>query len=320
MKPPYTITAPIIQLISAISQKIGEINSSLLIKQAPALRKRNRIRTIQASLAIEGNTLSIDQITAIIENKKVIGPVKDIKEVTNAVAVYNQLHQLKPNSEKSFLSAHNILMQGLIPQSGQYRKTGVGIVKGNQLAHVAPPAKNIPYLMKDLFHYLKTSDDHIFIKSCVFHYEMEFIHPFADGNGRMGRLWQTLLLVQEFPLFEFLPFETLISKNQKAYYKALANSDKSDESTQFITFILSTINTSLDELLKERIGPVSSYDRMQIFIAENANEFSRKDYLNYFKNISTATASRDLNKAVKEELILKIGDKNNTKYKRTNNI
>ncbi|HQS25184.1 MAG: cell filamentation protein Fic [Sphingobacteriia bacterium 24-36-13] len=320
MKPPYTINAPIIQLIIEISQKIGELNSSLLIKQAPALRKRNRIRTIQASLAIEGNTLSIDQITAIIENKRVLGPVKDIKEVTNAVAVYNQLHQLKPNSEKSFLSAHNILMQGLIPQSGQYRKTGVGIVKGDQLTHVAPPAKNIPYLMKDLFHYLKTSDDHIFIKSCVFHYEMEFIHPFADGNGRMGRLWQTLLLVQEFPLFEFLPFETLISKNQKAYYKALANSDKSDESTQFITFILSTINTSLDELLKERIGPVSSYDRMQIFIAENANEFSRKDYLNYFKNISTATASRDLNKAVKEELILKIGDKNNTKYKRTNNI
>ena len=318
MKPPYTINAPIIQLISAISQKIGEINSSLLIKQAPALRKRNRIRTIQASLAIEGNTLSIDQITAIIENKKVIGPVKDIKEVTNAVAVYNQIHQLKPNSEKSFLSAHNILMHGLIPQSGQYRKTGVGIVKGDQLAHVAPPAKNIPYLMKDLFHYLKTSDDHIFIKSCVFHYEMEFIHPFADGNGRMGRLWQTLLLLQEFPLFEFLPFETLISKNQKAYYKALANNDKSGESTQFITFILTSINTSLDELLKERIGPVSSEDRIKIFLDIFVNEFSRKDYLNYFKTISTATASRDLNKAVKEELILKIGDKNNTTYKRLN--
>lgn len=320
MKPPYTITAPIIQLISAISQKTGEINSTFLIKQAPELRKRNRIRTIQASLAIEGNTLSIDQITAIIENKRVLGPNKDIQEVTNAIEVYNQLHQLKPNTEKSFLAAHKTLMHGLIPHPGQYRKTSVGIVKGNQLSHVAPSAKNIPYLMKDLFHYLKTSDDHIFIKSCVFHYEMEFIHPFADGNGRMGRLWQTLLLMQEFPLFEFLPFETLISKNQKAYYKALANSDKSGESTQFITFILTIINTSLDELLKERIGPVSSDDRMQIFLDTFVNEFSRKDYLNYFKNISTATASRDLNKAVKEELILKIGDKNNTKYKRTNNI
>lgn len=177
-------------------------------------------------------------------------------------------------------------MQGLIPHPGQFRKT---------------------------------SDDHVFIKSCVFHYEIEFIHPFTGGNGRMGRLWQTLLLLKEFPLFKFLPFETLISKNQKAYYKALANSNKSGESTQFITFMLSTINTSLDELLKERIGPVSSEDRMQIFLDSFAKEFSRKDYLNYFKNISTATANRDLNKAVKEELILKIGDKNNTTYKRLNN-
>lgn len=318
MKPPYTINAPIIQLIIEISQKIGELNSSLLIKQAPALRKRNRIRTIQASLAIEGNTLSIDQITALIENKRVLGPNKDIKEVTNAIEVYNQLHQLKPTSEKSFLAAHKTLMQGLIPFPGQYRKTSVGIVKGNQLAHVAPPAKNIPYLMKDLFQYLKTSDDHVFIKSCVFHYEMEFIHPFTDGNGRMGRFWQTLLLLQEYPLFEYLPFETLISKNQKAYYKALANSDKSGESTLFIVFMLSTINNSLDELLKERIGPVTNEDRIQIFLSTSANEFSRKDYLNHFKTISTATASRDLNKAVKEKLILKIGDKSNSRYKRTN--
>lgn len=318
MKPPYTITSPIIQLISAISHKIGEINSSFLIKQAPELRKRNRIKTIQASLAIEGNTLSIDQITAIIENKRVLGPNKDIQEVTNAIEVYNQLHLLKPNTEKSFLAAHKTLMHGLIPHPGQYRKTSVGIVKGNQLAHLAPSGKNIPYLMKDLFQYLKTSDDHVFIKSCVFHYEMEFIHPFTDGNGRMGRLWQTLLLLQQYPIFEYLPFETLISKNQKAYYKALANSDKSGESTQFIVFMLSTINNSLDELLKERIGPVTNEDRIQIFLSTSVNEFSRKDYLNYFKNISTATASRDLNKAVKEELILKIGDKSNTTYKRIN--
>ena len=191
-------------------------------------------------------------------------------------------------------------------------------MKGNQLAHVAPPAKNIPYLMKDLFQYLKTSDDHVFIKSCVFHYEMEFIHPFTDGNGRMGRLWQTLLLLQEYPLFEYLPFETLISKNQKAYYKALANSDKSGESTLFIVFMLSTINNSLDELLKERIGPVTNEDRIQIFLSTPVKEFTRKDYLNHFKTISTATASRDLNKAVKEKLILKIGDKSNTTYKRIN--
>lgn len=315
MKPPYTITATIIQLIADIAEKIGAINSTLLIKEAPTLRKQNRIRTIQASLAIEGNTLTVDQITALIENKRVLGPNKDIQEVTNAIEVYNQIQQLKPNSEKSFLLAHKKLMKGLIPNPGQYRKSGVGIVKGTQLTHLAPPAKNIPYLMKDLFGYLKTSDDPIFLKSCVFHYEMEFIHPFTDGNGRMGRLWQTILLIQSYPLFEYLPFETTISKNQKAYYKALSNSDKKGESTEFIEFMLHTINTALDELLKERIEPITNDNRITLFLAANKNPFSRKDYLNYFKSISTATASRDLSKAVKEKRIKKMGEKNKTIYK-----
>lgn len=318
MQPPYSINAKIIQLIADISQQMGEVNGSMLVKQAPELRKKNRIRTIQASLAIEGNTLSIEQVTAIIENKRVLGPVKDIKEVNNAIEVYNRMESLKPNSEKSFLSAHKTLMQGLVTHPGQYRKSGVGIVKGNQVAQLAPPAKNVPFLMKNLFLYLKNSEDHVLIKSCVFHYEMEFIHPFTDGNGRMGRLWQTLLLLKAFPVFDFLPFETIISKNQKAYYKALANSDKQGESTQFIEFMLTSINHALDELLKERTGPLTSDDRMHIFLSTDVQEFSRKDYLQYFKSISTATASRDLNKAVAEKKILKTGDKNKTLYKRLN--
>ncbi len=318
MQPPYSINAQIIQLIADISQKMGEVNGSMLVKQAPELRKKNRIRTIHASLAIEGNTLSIEQVTAIIENKRVLGPVKDIKEVNNAIEVYNRMESLKPNSEKSFLSAHKTLMQGLVTHPGQYRKSGVGIVKGNQVAHLAPPAKNVPFLMKNLFLYLKDSEDHVLIKSCVFHYEMEFIHPFTDGNGRMGRLWQSLLLLKAFPVFELLPFETIISKNQKAYYKALAISDKQGESTLFIEFMLSSINHALDELLKERTGPLTSDDRMLIFLSTDVQEFSRKDYLQYFKSISTATASRDLNKAVAEKKILKTGDKNKTLYKRLN--
>lgn len=318
MQPPYSINAKIIQLIADISQQMGEVNGSMLVKQAPELRKKNRIRTIQASLAIEGNTLSIEQVTAIIENKRVLGPVKDIKEVNNAIEVYNRMESLKPNSEKSFLSAHKTLMQGLVTHPGQYRKSGVGIVKGNQVAQLAPPAKNVPFLMKNLFLYLKNSEDHVLIKSCVFHYEMEFIHPFTDGNGRMGRLWQTLLLLKAFPVFDFLPFETIISKNQKAYYKALANSDKQGESTLFIEFMLTSINHALDELLKERTGPLTSDDRMHIFLSTDVQEFSRKDYLQYFKSISTATASRDLNKAVAEKKILKTGDKNKTLYKRLN--
>src|SRR5574343_26160 len=318
MQPPYSINAKIIQLIADISQQMGEVNGSMLVKQAPELRKKNRIRTIQASLAIKGKTLSIEQVTAIIENKRVLGPVKDIKEVNNAIEVYNRIESLKPNSEKSFLSAHKTLMQGLVPPTGQYRKSGVGIVKGNQGADLAPPAKNVPFLMKNLFLYLKNSEDHVLIKSCVFHYEMEFIHPFTDGNGRMGRLWQTLLLLKAFPVFDFLPFETIISKNQKAYYKALANGDKQGESTLFIEFMLTSINHALDELLKERTGPLTSDDRMHIFLSTDVQEFSRKDYLQYFKSISTATASRDLNKAVSEKKILKTGDKNKTLYKRLN--
>jgi Fic family protein len=315
MRPPYTLTSEILKLISEVSHKIGEVNASFITKQSPELRKRNRIRTIQASLAVEGNTLSIDQVTAIIENKRVLGPARDIKEVSNAIEVYKQLNKLNPFSEKNFLSAHKILMQGLIKNAGHYRNSGVGIVKGSQITHLAPPAGNVSSLMKDLFNYLKKSNELILIKSCVFHYEMEFIHPFADGNGRMGRLWQTLLLMQQYALFEFLPFETLISKHQKQYYQALSTSDKQGESTFFIEFMLKTIGNSLDELLTERSGPISGSDRIRIFLAGGIKEFTRKNYMACFKTISAATASRDLLFAVKENLVKKIGDKNKTIYK-----
>lgn len=315
MKPPYNLTSEILKLVSEVSHKIGEVNASFLTKQSPELRKRNRIRTIQASLSVEGNTLSIDQVTAIIENKRVLGPTKDIKEVSNAIEVYKQLDKLNPFNEKTFLSAHKILMQGLIKNAGNYRTAGVGIVKGSQITHLAPPASNVSFLMKDLFDYLKKSTELILIKSCVFHYEMELIHPFADGNGRMGRLWQTLLLMQQYSVFEFLPFETLISKNQKQYYQALSTSDKQGESTFFIEFMLKILSNSLDELLTERSGPISSSERIRIFLASGIKEFTRKNYMTYFKTISSATASRDILFAVKENLVKKFGDKNKTIYK-----
>lgn len=315
MKPPYNVSSEILKLVSEVSHKIGEVNASFLTTQSPELRKKKRIRTIQASLAVEGNTLSIDQVTAIIESKRVVGPAKDIKEVSNAIEVYKQLNKFNPFTEKSFLSVHKILMQGLIKDAGQYRNAGVGIAKGFQITHLAPPASNVSFLMKDLFNYLKKSNDLILIKSCVFHYEMEFIHPFSDGNGRMGRVWQTLLLMHQFPLFEFLPFETLISKNQKKYYQALSKSDKQGKSTIFIEFMLTILNDSLDELLAERSGPISSSDRIRIFLSSGIKEFTRKKYMNYFKTISSATASRDLLFAVKENLIKKFGDKNKTIYK-----
>ena len=209
------------------------------------------------------------------------------------------------------------MLQKLINEPGKYRKQSVGIVKGSKVEHIAPPFEYVPYLMKDLFEYLKDKNELTLIKSCVFHYEMEFIHPFLDGNGRMGRLWQTLILMQDYPIFEFLPFETLISKNQKEYYNALSISDKEGKSTKFIEYMLKIIESSLSELLENSTRKLNDKERVQLFLENNENVFSRKDYMNYFKDISSATASRDLKNAVENGIISKTGDKKTTTYKKT---
>lgn len=315
MKPPYDITPSVLKLITSVSEKLGEINANFLDKPSPTLRKQNKIKTIHSSLSIEGNTLTEEQITALIENKRVLGPQKDIKEVVNALEIYDNLLRFDPSSSDSFLDAHKILMNGLIEFPGQYRAQGVGIVKGSKVEHLAPPAENVKFLMSDLFEYLKTDEIEL-IKSCVFHYEMEFIHPFIDGNGRMGRLWQTLILCQKYPVFEYLPFETLISKNQNSYYKILSECDKSGKSTKFIEYMLEIIDQSLNELLDFNNRSFNQEERINYFLAQTVNEFTRKDYMNTFKDISSATASRDLKQAIELNLISKRGEKNKTKYKK----
>ena len=314
MKPPYDITPKILKLITSISEKLGEINATYLSKQSPQLRKQNRIKTIHSSLQIEGNTLTEEQITALIENKRVIGPEKDVLEVLNAIKLYENLEKYKFYSDKSFLKAHKELMNGLIQSPGKYRTKGVGIVKGNIVEHIAPPAENVTYLMKDLFEYLKDSEELTLIKSCVFHYEMEFIHPFIDGNGRMGRLWQTLILMSEYPVFEFLPFQTLISQTQNEYYNSLAMCDKLGKSTIFIEYMLGVIDKSLSNLLDYNNRIFKDVDRLEYFIKLGAKEFTRKDYMNTFKNLSSATASRDLKKGLELKLFESIGFLNKTKY------
>ncbi|MES2448505.1 MAG: Fic family protein [Bacteroidota bacterium] len=314
MKPPYDITPLILKLVSSISEKIGEVNANYLDKQSPTLRKQNKIRTIHSSLQIEGNTLSEEQITALIENKKVIGPQKDILEVLNAINVYDNIEDFVSTSEKSFLKAHQLILKGLVIDAGKYRTKGVGIVKGSKVAHIAPPAQNLSFLIKDLFAYLKKDEEIILIKSCVFHYEMEFIHPFIDGNGRMGRLWQTVILMQKYPVFEFLPFETLISKTQADYYNALAQSDKAGKSTLFIEYMLGVIDNSLAEMLNYNNRVLTEKDRISYFIKSAPKTFTRKDYMNVFKDISSATASRDLKKAVDLSLVKKQGSNNQTLY------
>jgi Fic family protein len=314
MKPPYDITPKILKLVAQISEKLGEINANLLDRPSPKLRKQNRVKTIHNSLKIEGNTLTEQQITAIIENKRVVGPKKDIIEVLNAVEVYDKIKNFKFYSEKDFLKAHKILMKGLIENPGKYRKQSVGIVKGTKVEHIAPPFKNVPYLMSDLFNYLKNNPELSLIKSCVFHYEMEFIHPFIDGNGRMGRLWQTIILRNEYPVFEFIPLETLIGKSQKEYYNALSKSDRKGNSTCFIEYMLEIIDKTLEQTLNFGSRKLKQIERLNYFLELGKTEFTRKDYMDIFKDISTATASRDLNKGVKLKLFKKEGEKNKTKY------
>lgn len=314
MKPPYNITSDILHLISEISQCIGEINAGMLNRQSPQLRKQNRIKTIHSSLAIEGNTLSEEQITAVLENKRVLGPEKDLREVGNAIQVYEHLRNWKASNPKDFLRAHGMLMEGLMTHPGKYRTSGVGIVKGNDVQHFAPPYENVPGLMNDLFGYLEDESELTLIKSCVFHYEMEFIHPFLDGNGRMGRLWQTLILMEEFPFFEFLPFETLIHQTQNEYYEALAKSDALGKSTPFIEYMLRVILEALKEVTRVKGQIIKDTDRLEEFIQTGVKEFSRIDYMNKFKNISSATASRDLKKGLELGLIKAIGKHNQTKY------
>jgi len=314
MKPPYDITPRVLKLISSISEKIGEVNATYLSKQSPQLRKQNRIKTIQSSLQIEGNTLTTEQITALIEKKRVVGPKKDVLEVLNAIEVYDELTTYKPHSEKVFLKAHAALMKGLLDPGGKYRNQSVGIVKGDKLEHLAPPFQNVPYLMKELFDYLKDDNELTLIKSCVFHYEMEFIHPFLDGNGRMGRLWQTVILLQDFPVFEFLPFEKLISETQIDYYQSLSLSDKLGKSTPFIEYMLGVIDNSLAELLNYTQRILKDTDRLEYFLAQGFTDFSRKDYMRVFKDIASATASRDLKKGIEMNLFESSGKLNKTRY------
>lgn len=318
MKPPYSITPNILKLVSSISAKLGAINATHLQAPKTELRRSNTIKTIQASLGIEGNTLSIDQVTALVNNKRIMAPKKDILEVQNAIKVYDALPMFKSSSVSSFLKAHQLMMNGLVSYSGKFRSAAAGIVKGSKLTHLAPKANMVKPLMNELFTYLKKDQDLLLIKSCVFHYELEFIHPFEDGNGRMGRLWQTVILKELNPIFSFLPVESIIKQKQAEYYNTLEHSDKSGNSTLFIEFMLEIIDKALAEQLQLPRKPITAEERIDMFRnIVDQNKFTRKDYLNYFKDISSATASRDLKLAADQKLIRKSGDKRTAAYRYT---
>jgi Fic family protein len=317
MKPPFTLNPKMLRLSTEIARLLGRLEGLHVAKPEPKLRKSNRVRTIQASLAIEGNTLALDQVTAILEGKRVIGPQREVLEVQNAIKAYDRILSFNPHSAKSLKEAHGILMRDLVEDAGKWRTKNVGIFQGNKVAHAAPQAKRVPELMAQLFTFVKgEKETHPLILSAVFHYELEFIHPFSDGNGRIGRLWQTTLLTKFHPIFEFTPLESVIRNRQEAYYKALGLSDKAGDASPFIEFSLETIFEALEDLGKAiRPEPLSAEDRLEIAREQfRDRSFSRKDYLAIFKAISTATASRDLANGVESGILKMTGEKSRASY------
>ena len=244
-KPPFTVSPKAINLIASISSQIERYAIKMEQGDTLRLRRANRIKTIHSSLAIEGNTLSEGEVQAVLEGKTVVAPLKEIQEVRNAIKTYELYPKLDPFSIQDLLFAHGTMMAGLVDEAGIFRKGGVGVFDGDKPVHIAPPADRVRELMNDLFVWLENADDHLLIRSCVFHYEFEFIHPFADGNGRIGRLWQSLILGRLNPIFEHLPVENMVYSNQQAYYNAINKSSYLADSGPFIDFMLEEILNAL---------------------------------------------------------------------------
>ncbi|RHA08744.1 Fic family protein [Megasphaera sp. AM44-1BH] len=246
-KPPFHMTDKIMNLVADVSEQIGRIKVLSHGNVNPHLRKENRIRTIHSSLAIEHNSLSLEQVTAVINGKHILGNPNEIREVKNAYDTYEMMLVLNPYSVKDLLKAHKMMMKDLIPENGKFRSGGVGVFDGDVVVHMAPPASLVPGEIQDLFAWYKKSEIHPLVRSAIFHYEFEFIHPFADGNGRMGRMWHSLLLGRWNEIFYWLPVEELIRSRQQEYYNALNKSDRESDSSTFVEFMLEIFLGTLRE-------------------------------------------------------------------------
>ena len=308
--PPFTVSSKAVNLVAEISAQMERLVLGLDNADNIRLRRVNRMKTIHGSLAIEGNSLTEEQVTALIDGKHIVAPIKEIQEVRNAIRAYDELSQFNPYSLDDLLNAHGIMAVGLVDNAGHFRKSGVGVFGKQGVVHIAPPADKVPYLMADLFEWLKSSDDHILIKSSVFHYEFEFIHPFDDGNGRMGRFWQTRLLADWHAAFEFLPVENMIWQNQAAYYQAISQSTKENNSGIFVDFMLEVILESI----KRRSGTVNdtvngTVNAILLLIKEKSN--ISYDEIAQKLNLSRRTVSRKITELKNKGIIRRVGaDKN----------
>ena len=278
-KPPFDITSEMLRLISEISEQVGIINMRLGENApSPHLRKKSQIKTIHSSLAIEHNSLSLKQVTDIIDGKRVLGAPDEIQEVKNAIEAYRLMPELDAFKEKDLLKAHALMMKDLVKQAGHYRNDGVGVFDGNgNCLHMAPPADRVPQLMGDLFHWVKTTKEHPLIHSCVFHYEFEFIHPFIDGNGRMGRFWQTMLLSRWKGIFAWLPVETIVKEHQQDYYNVIAKCDAAGNSTAFVEFMLKCLLDAMENYEDTEEELVELHDKVADKVANKvANKSAQK--------------------------------------------
>ena len=309
-KPPFEITNAILDEIAEIAELVGHVNAAQGLSANPTLRRSNRIRTIYSSLAIEQNTLSLEQVTAVLNGKRVIAPPKDIAEVKNAYEIYEMMDSLDPYSVDALLSAHGVMTRGLVDESGSFRSRPVGVVdKQGNILHFGTLPDYVPGLVMELLDWVRDSDFHMLIKSCVFHYELELIHPFADGNGRIGRLWHTLLLTQWKPMFAWLPVESIIHDRQDEYYQAINRSNNEAESTAFIEFVLSAIKEALVEAVQ--VGNTENmsteeqrWHQIERFLKKNGT-ITNADVREMF-DVSAATANRVLAKMVEDGKIQKI--------------
>ncbi|RRD37381.1 Fic family protein [Fusobacterium nucleatum] len=323
LSPPFKITNEILNFVYEIGELVGKISAEKEFEKNLTLRRENRIKTIYSSLAIEQNTLTLEQVTDVINGKRVLAPPKDIKEVQNAYEIYERLEELDENSVKDLLLAHKIMTSELIKESGRFRSKNAGVYQGDKLIHMGTLPEYIPELINNLFLWLKKSEEHPLIKAAVFHYEFEFIHPFQDGNGRIGRLWHSLILSKWKKFFAWLPIESLVQKCQKEYYIAINNSNRDGESTEFILFMLKIIKETLIELIEIQKSTDKVTDKVTdknkekikslIEYLDQNNSINNKEAQNLL-NISESAAKRFLNKLVKENILEAVGEYKARKY------
>ena len=309
-QPPFEINERIMADVIEIAELVGRVSVTDKISMNPTLRRTNRIQTIYSSLAIEQNTLDLEQVTAVLSGKRVIAPPKDIAEVQNAYEIYDNMDKLNPYSIDDLLKAHSVMERGLLNEAGEFRSRPVGVAdsEGNIL-HFGTLPQYVPNLIQELLEWTEKSEIHLLIKSCVFHYEFELIHPFADGNGRMGRLWHTLLLSKWNPIFAWLPIESIIHDNQSEYYNAINVSNNNGNSTVFIEFMLSVIKQALQESINDKPKNTSSksdlrWNKINDYL--ETHEYILNSDVQKLLGVSSATATRILVGFMKDDKLKRI--------------